>query len=325
MKAVKLLGNRELQIIETQIPRPNGGEAVIKMMASGICRTDIELLYCRAESTRVTPGHEVSGIVEDGYKLKKFKRNDRVMLNCHLTCGKCKYCLNGDLIFCSQLTTLGFELNGGDAEYFVVPESMLRMLPDDISFDSGVVISDALGTAYHAAKKVKIRKDSRVGIIGMGSLGLMSVVCAKYFGGTVLAMDLISERLKLAQEFGADEIMKPDNNKNEKEGLDVVIDFSGSSEAVGIGADLLNPRGILVLGGVCSSLKLDPFEQIIAKELSIIGTRNFNDNELDEIVTIVREKPFIQDIVTHRFKICDAVKAFQTAERREGIKIVLIP
>ncbi len=251
-------------------------------------------------------------------------------MNCHLTCGTCKHCKNGDLIFCSQLRTLGFELNGGDAEYVVAPESMLRLLPDDISHESGVVISDALGTAYHAVKKAKIGKHNRVGIIGMGSLGLMSVVCAKYFGGTVLAIDLISDRLDLARQFGADIILKSNmkkyaDNNTKDEGLDVVIDFSGSSEAIGLGADLLRPRGTLILGGVCSSLNVDPFEQIISKELTIMGTRNFNDNELEEIVTIVREKPFIQDIITHRFNIRDAVKAFQIADRRKGIKVVLIP
>jgi propanol-preferring alcohol dehydrogenase len=330
MKAVKLLGNNKLKIIEIPKPKPNRGEAVIKMMASGICRTDIELLYSKADSTRIIPGHEVSGIVYDGNELKMFKRNDRVMLNCHLTCGKCKHCHNGDLIFCSQLKTLGFELNGGDAEYIVAPESMLRMLPDDITHESGVVISDALGTAYHAVKKANIGNDSRVGIIGMGSLGQMSVVCIKYFGGTVIAIDLISERLELAEQFGADVILKTDikkytDNYTKNEGLDVVIDFSGSSEAINLGADLLKAKGTLVLGGVCSSLNLNPFEQIITKELTIMGTRNFNDNELEGILTIVREKPFIQDIITHIFNISDAVKAFQIAERREGIKVVLVP
>jgi propanol-preferring alcohol dehydrogenase len=287
-------------------------------------------LYGRAESTHVIPGHEVSGIIDDGNELQQFKRKDRVMLNCHLTCGKCKHCLNGDLIFCSQLKTLGFDLNGGDAEYIVVPESMLRILPADITYDSGVLISDALGTAYHAAKRAKIGKESRVGIIGMGPLGLMSVVCVKYFGGTVLAIDVITERLEFAEQFGADMLLKSDLRKyadysRKNIELDVVIDFSGSSEAIGLGADLLLAKGTLILGGVCSSLKLDPFKHIISKELTIMGTRNFNDNELEEIVTIVREKPFIQDIITHRFNLGDAVKAFQTAERREGIKVVLIP
>jgi len=333
MKAVKLLGNKELKIIEIPKPEPNKGEVVIKMMASGICRTDIELLYSKAESTDIIPGHEVSGIVDDTNEVKKFKRNDRVILNCHSTCGKCKHCQNGDLIFCPQLKTLGFDLNGGDAEYVIAPESMLRMLPDDITYESGVVISDALGTAYHAAKKVEIIKDSRVGIIGIGPLGLMSVVCVKYFGGKVIAIDLIPERLKLAEQFGADVILNPKKSNIKKfiddytrnEGLDAVIDFSGSSEAISLSADLIKAKGKLILGGVCSSLNLDPFRQIISKELTIIGSRNFNDNELAEILILVREKPFIQDIVTHRFNISDAMKAFQIAERREGIKVILIP
>lgn len=333
MEAIKLLGNKKLKIIETPKPEPNKGEVVIKMMASGICRTDIELLYSKAESIDITPGHEVSGIVDCTNEVKKFKKNDRVMLNCHSTCGKCKHCQNGDLIFCPQLKTLGFEINGGDAEYLVAPESMLRMLPDDITHESGVIISDALGTAYHAVKKAKVRKNSRVGIVGMGPLGLMSVVCVKYFGGKVIAIDLIPERLKLAKQFGADIFLNPNKSNIRKyiddytrnEGLDAVIDFSGSSEAISLGADLSKAKGRLILGGVCSSLTLDPFEQIISKELTIIGSRNYHDNELEDMFTLAREKPFIQDIITHKFKISDAMKAFQIAERREGIKVILIP
>jgi propanol-preferring alcohol dehydrogenase len=333
MKAVKLLGNKNLNVIEIPKPKPQKGEVVIKIMASGICRTDIELLYSKAEPIAIIPGHEVSGIVDDTNAVKKFKRNDRVMLNCHSTCGKCEHCQNGDLIFCPQLKTLGFELNGGDAEYLVAPESMLRRLPDDITYESGVVLSDALGTAYHAAKKAKIRKNSTVGIIGMGPLGLMCVVCVKYFGGKVVAIDLIPERLKSAEHFGADTVLNPNNSDiikyideyTQSKGLDIVIDFSGSPEAISIGADLLKAKGRLILGGVCSNLNFDPFRHIISKELTIIGTRNYHDNELEDMLTLAREKPFIQDIITHKFKISDAKEAFQIAERREGIKVIFIP
>lgn len=333
MKAVKLLGNKKLKIIEIPKPEPNKGEVVIKMMASGICRTDIELLYNKAEAIDIIPGHEISGIVDSTNEVNKFKRNDRVMLNCHSTCGKCKHCQNGDLIFCPQLKTLGFELNGGDAEYLVVPESMLRLLPDDITYESGVIISDALGTAYHAAKKAKIKKNSRVGIVGMGPLGLMSVVCVQYFGGKVIVIDLIPERLKLAEQFGADTVLNPNKSNIKKyindytgnEGLDAVIDFSGSSEGISLGADISKAKGRLILGGVCRNLNLDPLTQIIEKELTIIGSRNYHDNELEGMFTLAREKPFIQDIITHKFKISDAMEAFHIAERREGIKVILIP
>ena len=220
MKAVKLLGNKKLKIIEIPKPEPNRGEVVIKVMASGICRTDIELLYNNVKPTNIIPGHEVSGIVDEVNEVKSFKKGDRVMVNCHSTCGKCKHCQNGDLIFCPQLKTIGFDLNGGHVEYMVIPESILRMLPHDITFESSIIISDALGSAYQAVKKVKIRNKSKVGII---------------------------------------------------------------------------------------------------------GTRNFNDNELKELFSLAREKPFIKNIITHRFRINDAGKAFKIADERKGIKVNLTP
>jgi 2-desacetyl-2-hydroxyethyl bacteriochlorophyllide A dehydrogenase len=333
MKAVKLLGNKKLEIIEVKKPQITGGHALVKVMASSICRTDIDLLYEMPHLVDVIPGHEVAGIIEEINSPGDFKKGDRVFINCHVTCGKCKHCLNGDLIFCPALKAIGFDVDGGDAEYVLTPVENLRGLPDDITFEMGTIITDALGTAFHAVKKASLKEGDKVGITGMGPLGLMAVISVKYSGGKAFAIDIISKRLEQAKRFGADFIINPAEKDIKKEierltggnGFDVVIDCSGSSKAINMGLGLLKERGRFIFVGVCTDLKIDLFEHIIAKEIELAGSRNFQDNELKEIFSLVRERPDIKEIITHRFSLENAKEAFKLAEMRQGLKIVLVP
>jgi len=333
MKAVRFMGNKKLEIIDVPIPELKKGEALVKVMASGICRTDLELLYERQNSIKIIPGHEISGVIEEVNEVRKFNTGDRVIVNCHLTCGICNHCMKGDLIFCKNLKAVGFDIDGGDAEYVVVPEDNLRGLPDDISFDLGTIISDALGTPYHAVKKAKVKKDNLVGIMGIGPLGLMAVVSVKYFGGRVMAFDKIDERLEQAKKFGADfavNILKKDVNRKVSQftkdnGLDFVFECSGSQQAINLSFDTLKCRGKLILMGVCTNITINPYKQIISKEIEIAGSRNFNNNEYGELFDLVRKKPEIRNIISHRFSLDEAEKAFRIADERKGIKIIINP
>ena len=331
MKVIRFKGNKTLEVIEIPKPVPEKGQVIIKVIISGICRTDIDMLYEKTEPSDFIGGHEVAGIIDEANDTRVFKNGDRVMLNCHWTCGVCKHCKKGDLIFCPDLKALGFEFNGGYADYLAAPESILRNLPDDISFESGIIAGDALGTAYHGAKKAGISKDSNVGIIGLGPVGLMAIVSSKYLGGKVFAIDIISERLDMAKTLGADMLINPQIINLEDyvkkatggDGLDITIDCSGSSEAINHGLKMLKVRGKFILIGVCTRLVTNAYDLISAKEVKLIGSRNYHDSELGEIFNLIRKNRIIEKIITDRFKIDDAVEAFKLAEERKGLKIVI--
>ena len=333
MKAVKFLGNKNLEIIDIPKPEPPEGYALIKVMAASICRTDIELLYNNPEKTAVIPGHEIAGIIEKVNKVKDFKTSERVFLNIHITCGHCDFCRSGDWIFCPQLKCIGSDCNGGDAEYMIAPEGILRRLPDDISYELGSLIPDAIGTPYHAVKKTGLKKDDIVGIIGMGPLGLIAVLVASNLGANVFAIDLIDKRLELSRKFGANKVLNPEKNDLKEivygltggRGLDSVIDCTGSENAIKLGLDILKVRGKFIFVGVCTELTINTYDQIISKEIEMSGSRNFNENELEEIIEFTRKNPKINDIITHRFKFSKAKEAFKIAEERNGIKIILVP
>lgn len=333
MKAVKFIGKNKVKVVDIPKPFAKDDTVVIKVTSSGICGTDLELLLPSDTTVEKIPGHEVTGMVYETDKAKKFKKGDMVIVNCHVTCGICEFCRNGDLIFCPELKAIGFEIDGGNAEYLAIPEANLRLLPEDISEELGVIIGDALGTPYHATKRAEIKPGEYVGVFGVGPLGQMAVLSASSFGGRIIAVDLNDKRLASAVEYGAEftvnpqigdpyaEILKITNGR----GFDKVIECSGSRAAILMALKALRLRGRLVQVGVCPKVEINTFEHIINKEIEIVGSRNFNDGELDEIIEFVRNYPKIKDVITHRYTIDEAEKAFEAARKGEGLKILIKP
>lgn len=332
MKAILLDGKKNVETIEKPIPDLLEGYVLVKVMAAGICGTDIEMLYNNPNPTTITPGHEVAGIVEKTNNCNEFKIGDRVFLNCHITCNECEYCQAGDYIFCEQLTVIGFDVDGGMAEYIAVPEKILRKLPDDLTYEQGVLITDALGTPFHASKKAEIKKGEIVCVSGTGPLGILCILSAVHFGAVVVAIDIVEERLTMARKFGATYIINGLSNVKEQinkitngKGVDKVIECSGSAAAILKDIDILKNRGTMVQVGVCSKITMDLFETLIKKEIEIKGSRNFNDFEIPEMIDILRKTERIEELISHRFLLSEAEQAFKLAEERKGIKIVFVP
>ena len=333
MKAIIFTGKDGIAIVEKEKPKAKDDIVVVKVTASGICGTDIELLLPAEVPLKTIPGHEVTGIVEEIDKARRFKVGDKVIVNCHVTCGVCEHCKSGDLIFCPELKAIGFELDGGNAEYLAIPEASLRHLPEDISEEVGVIIGDALGTPYHAVKKSGVLPGEFVAVFGVGPLGQMAVLVAKGLGARVIAIDLNEQRLLTAKKFGADYLINPKKVDTVKEifnitggkGADKAIQCTPSSAAILNALDSLKLRGRLVQVGVCTRVEINPLKQINDREIEIVGSRNFNNNELDEIIEFVRKNPIVNELITHRFTLDEAEKAFEVAKSGEGIKVLIKP
>jgi len=333
MKAIKFLGENRIAIVNQEKPKAQDDIIIVKVTSSGICGTDIELLLPAKTPLDTTPGHEVTGIVSEVDKALNFKVGDRVMVNCHVTCGKCEHCKRGNLIFCPELKAIGFELDGGNAEFLAIPEASLRHLPEDIDDEIAVIIGDTLGTPYHAVEKAEIKPGEFVGIFGVGPLGQMAVLVAKSFGAKVIATDLDKKRLEMSRNFGSDYLINPSEVDTVAEimkitrgkGIDKAVQCTPSASAINDALNSLKLRGRLVQVGVCTRLEINPFKQINNKEIEIVGSRNFNNNELGEIIEFARKNPKIKDIITHRFNLDEAEKAFETARTGEGLKVLIKP
>lgn len=331
MKALLFTGGGNMEIIERKMPQAKDDIVVVKITASGICGTDLELLLPNASA--IVPGHEGVGVVHSIDGESRFNVGDRVIINCHVTCRRCRHCLAGDEIFCPDLKAIGFDLDGTNAQYLAIPETSLRPLPDDLSDEVGVLIGDALGTPYHAVKMAEIQPGDHVGVWGAGPLGMMAVFAAKSFGAEVTVVDVNGARLQEAGRYEADyTVNAAQENVLERiqtitagAGLRSAIQCTPSADAIKTALACLGLRGTLVQVGVCTDLHFNIYQTLNERELTIKSSRNFNAGELDELIQLARHNPSIEKLVTHRYPLEQAQKAFAQAVRGEGLKIILRP
>ena len=209
MKGVLLPGNREVVVTSFANPKPAIGEAVVRVKASAICRSDLSLYYGNAVLPGVVnpviSGHEPAGIVEEvGPGVTSVKPGDRVAVYLAVGCGHCQYCRHGDLQLCPDWECLGFTRDGGNAEFLLVPAANCLKMPDEMSFVAGAVSTDAFGTLYSACRKLDVAGDTTVAIFGIGPMGSAGILAAKACGARVIAVDPLEVRREFALELGAD-------------------------------------------------------------------------------------------------------------------------
>jgi propanol-preferring alcohol dehydrogenase len=235
------------------------------------------------------------------------------------------------LYFCDELECIGFERDGGYAEFVLVPEACCTPLPDDISFEAGSLLVDMLGTPFRAVKRARLLPGDQVAVWGAGPIGLGALMVASQFGAHVAVLDLNEYRLNMAKTLGADLVLNPTGDDVQQalldwtqgRGLDVAFDCVGSEAVAQQALAAVKKRGTLVVVGVSHKLTLNPWEDLICRELTIFGTRNFNTTEFDEMIALVRHGLPVEQVVTHRFPLAEAEAAFALFRSAECGKILL--
>jgi 2-desacetyl-2-hydroxyethyl bacteriochlorophyllide A dehydrogenase len=330
MLAVHFLGQNRISLSEIPTPRPLGREVVVRVKSAAICGTDRENLEGSGQPT--VPGHENAGEVVAVDRPAHVRVGDRVAINCHVTCGACVHCLNGDLYFCEALQAIGFERDGGFAEYLLVPEACCTPIPEDLSFEAGSLLVDMLGTPFRAAKRAHLLPGDRVGIWGAGPIGLGELLAVSQFGARPAVIDLSDYRLQMASELGAEMALNPAHHDvqamlldwTQGRGIDVGFDCVGSQKTAEQALSALKKRGTLVVVGVSHSLQLNPWEHLICRELTVFGTRNYHPAEFDQMVGLVQRGLPLERVVTHRFPLSEAAAAFELFRSGECGKILFV-
>jgi propanol-preferring alcohol dehydrogenase len=330
MLAVHFLGKSRISLEEMPTPEPRDRDVLIRVKATAICGTDRESLEGPGQST--IPGHENAGKVVAVDKPARLNVGDRVAINCHVTCGCCVHCLRGDLYFCEELEAIGFERDGGFAEYVLVPEACCHPLPGEVSFEAGSLLVDMLGTPFRGVKRAHLLPGDQVAIWGAGPIGLGALMVAKWFGARAAVTDLSEYRLKMANGLGADLVLNPQVDDvrgallewTQGPGIDAAFDCVGSQVVAEQALASLKKRGTLVVVGVSDELVLNPWEHLICRELTVFGTRNFNTAEFDEMVALVQRGLPVEQTVTHRFPLAEAEAAFHLFRSGECGKILFV-
>ena len=322
MKAAVL---RELQkplvISEVSVPDIGRNEVLVEMRACGICATDLHIM----EGVGYKPhlpnilGHEPSGVVARvGDDVNRIKSGDRVIPNIFFTCGECFYCRTNRETMCQNFKGLGVGTNGGYAQYFKAPARNLFVLPENVGFEEGSVIADAVVTAVHAVRRrAQVKSDDVVLIIGVGGVGQSVIQVSKKAGAKTVAVGRQQSRLDVATRLGADYVVNSrEHNVSEfvrnltsGVGVDIVIDNVGTKNSVAQGISAVRPGGrIVMVGETDDTLPISTF-QLCTKEYEIMGSRSGGRQDTVEAINLVKERivtPFISD----RFPLADINQAF---------------
>ncbi len=267
MKAARFHGaNQALRIDEIPMPSAGPDDVLVKVKAAGICGSDMHIVYEGSVTTGFIPitlGHEASGIVaEVGQNVTEWRTGDKVIVDSLISCGSCFNCITGRPSICNRCKFLGIHLNGAFAEFMIAPSRNLLKLPDNVPFDQGAAIADAIATPHHAIVKIgKLRMGETVSVIGCGGLGIHAVQLCRIGGAAkIIAVDLDDEILERARKVGATDLI---NTKTEnvacrvrevtsEVGVNMALEFVGHAETIAMGMRILRPGGRLVVSGIGS-------------------------------------------------------------------------
>jgi len=278
------------------------------------------------------PGHEIAGIIiETGSAVRNWHIEQRVIVAIDIHCGKCRHCLTGQTQRCSDLKRIGFERDGGHADYVVVPQENLVSLPANISFDAGAILPDAVACMYHSLiSQGKIHTHDKILILGAGGLGMHGIQIAKLAGAEVIATSRNQARRSMAATYGAiavnpnsgelDSIVREVTNA---EGLDLVADCVGSRESIRQGLSLVRPGGKVLVIGYIEEEFVIPSIDLFLHEKELIGCRGSTKRDLTEVTELV-SKGKIVPLIGKQYHLSEINKAAETLENGNVIgRIVL--
>ena len=340
MKGIVFTGNRHCELRDLPIPEPAADEVRIRIMATGICGSDLSV-YRGEERLEVASGHEASGVVDEvGQGVGRLRKGDRVSVHHHLGCGVCKACARGEFVACAGHRVLGYRTPGSFAEYTVAPERCCVVLPEPVSFIDGSFMGCVGATAYGVMRRFRPTAHETLAVFGLGPVGLSCVVMGKAFGLRVVGLDVLPHRLNLACQCGADAAIDasgPDAIEQVREfsrvpgdaeapGVDYVVETSGSAPARRALLPALRREGKAAIVGVGSVEEVINPSDIHGKAAMVFGSVVFPMDWMWDLGRfLAASSASFEKAVTHRLPLQECEKALQLADRCQGGKIVFEP
>jgi 6-hydroxycyclohex-1-ene-1-carbonyl-CoA dehydrogenase len=335
MKAAFLRDNlRKLSVEETPVPEISEGYLLVKVVACGVCHTDLHYLDHGIPTLKKPPvilGHEAAGIVEEEGKI--FKKGQRVLLPAIFTCGKCQFCFQERENVCQNMIMLGNSIDGAFAEYVKVPEKDVISLPDEIPLEEGCIIADAVSSPYHAViNRAKVKPFQKVLVMGCGGVGINIIQICVLQGAEVIACDLNPEKLKIAKELGAgltinpSEICIKDFLKQNDGLVDVAFEVIGIPSTIETAYKTLRPTGKLIIVGYTNqNISLNP-AKIMFFEQEIIGSVGCRPVDYPQIIELVKSgKINIKRLIANKYELLEVNKALDELRNSNVLRNIILP
>ena len=332
-------GNIELR----EVPEPEVGDSdvKIKVKAVGICGSDLHIYKGDIGiPTRIpfTIGHEFSGVItEVGKNVSRFKVGERVTAeNSRYTCGHCRYCMTGHYNLCNERLATGYAFDGAYADYCVVPENRVYLLPENVDFLTAA-LSDPSACVYHAVHELTgVNAGDTVLITGSGAMGLFAVQYVKANGGVAIVTGLSQDagRLKIAKDLGADHIINVSESDIEKEvkritnneGVDIALECSGNPKAANDCLSLLRRQGKSTQIGIFGKPVMLDLDRVLYGEIKVTGSFSQKYSGWKAALELaslgkIKVRPLISDILP----LEEWEKGFRRSFEGKAIKVVFQP
>lgn len=339
MQVLMYYRNDDVRLEEMSVPKIGSGEILVKVMASGICGSDVMEWYRIKKAPRVL-GHEITGeIVKTGKDVDRFRKGDRVFVSHHVPCNTCFYCLSGAHTACNTLHSTNYD-PGGFAQYIRIPEinvqSGVYILPEGMSYEEGTFI-EPLACAVRGQRLAEVKPGQSVFVIGSGISGLIHVNLARALGaGRIVASDITDYRLGAALRFGADAVIhaKEDAERrlreiNEGRLADVVIVCAGALSASTTALSCVERGGTVLYFAVPEPEVMVPvpMNDLWRNEITLMTSYGAGPLDLEIAVKLIsRRRVQLQDMVTHRLTFKEGGLGFKlVAEAKESIKVIFEP
>jgi L-iditol 2-dehydrogenase len=309
MKATVLRSPRETGLEEVSRPEPGPGEVLVRITHGGICGTDLKI-YEGSIPVRhpLILGHEMAGVVVEQVEGRTLV-GERVVVDPVLFCGTCYYCQSGLTNLCPNCGLLGRDRNGGFAEYAVVPQSHVYVLPESIDNVEAALIQ-VVTTCMHAQRRVEITKEQSVAVVGLGVTGQAHVQLAKIRGAhPVIGVTRSAWKRRLAEQLGADVALPSGTgavrgvlDATNGRGADVVIECTGHLSAIADAIRMARPGASLLLFGITTG-GLDPtfpFYDLYFKELRVVNARAAKSEDFPPCIDLVARGVLkLRPLITH--------------------------
>jgi threonine dehydrogenase-like Zn-dependent dehydrogenase len=340
MRAIVVERPDSVSLTEIETPTPGPGEARVRSVVAGVCRTDLDIVTGALDSRwvrfPVVPGHEWSGVVDAvGEGVTVVTPGQRVVCEGNIGCLSCPRCRAGDTHLCQRYDAVGFTRGGGWGEFVVVPARILHPLPDHVSFEAAALVEPG-SCVVKALGRARIEPAETVGVVGVGAMGALAIRIARLRSpAAIVAFGVRDEELELARSLGADAVVNVAEQDAEEvtrqllgDALDVVVETAGAIPAVELSTRLVREGGRVVLLGIAGHEQelVLPADRIPLRDLSILGSVGYTTAAWAEMVSLLRERLVDLDpIVTHRFPLERFEDAFALMDERRGIvaRIVL--
>jgi propanol-preferring alcohol dehydrogenase len=332
VKAVQFLGNRESRVVERPDPRPLPGQVVIDMKRAAVCGSDLHgYRHAPPEggpSDRI-PGHEPVGVVAElGPGVTNLHVGQRVLVYHRVGCGVCKQCQTANTNICSGTPRTPW--HGSDCDRASVYAEYCYPMPDDLSWETAVVIACQGGTAYAPLRRLGASGRDTIVVSGLGPVGLCTTMIGRAMGADIVGIDPMRERRELALKFGARAVVDPSGGdlgamigELVPGGADGVVETSGHGGAHAKLHELLRVEGTAAIVGLGNrEPSVNPIS-FFRRQLTMFASNLYPEWMLPEVVDFVRRRKVpLAQIITHTMPLAKAPEAFRLADTATTGKIV---